>query len=206
MGENHNFRSKMVTPTVLGQNNRGIKNLHNSKGTPPIGFKLKLEVCGISTFFLEKKSGRPKKQHCCFCCFFEKIDLSKNTFFPSWQKFRGSKIEKKAKNHWSSAPRPQNNFGRTFGQNTWGCQKFLSGAPDHDFRPFFRKTVLWKTYFRIYDSKYGLEVEIWEGGCDRNFWPTHTFAINSDTDKKWAPWLRYLWRYTFLQKKKRAKC
>ena len=85
--------------TVLGQQNYGLLRYDNSTNMPPTTFLFKWEIGHISPFFLGKNQGAPKKQHCCFCCFFEKIDLSKNTVFPKWSKFLRSKIEKKAKNH-----------------------------------------------------------------------------------------------------------
>ena len=95
---------------------------------PPTTFLFKWEIGHISQFCLGKNQGAPKKQHCCFCCFFEKNrPLEKHRFS---QVVEISEIEnrKNGQKSLNGGPPPQNNFGRTFGQNTRDRQKFRSEA------------------------------------------------------------------------------
>ena len=56
--------------------------------------------------FLEKILGRTPKNNPPFPRFFKKNEVSKNTFFPSWQKFRTSIFEKRPKIVYFWGPRP----------------------------------------------------------------------------------------------------
>ena len=172
---------------------------------PPTTFSFKWDMGHISPFFfLKKNQGAPKKQHCCFCCFFEKIDLSKNTFFPKWSKFLRSKIEKRPKIANRRLPDPKIILEELSVKTHGVARNFGRGPPDHDFRPFFRKTGFAATFFP------GTRVKIWSTAHARGYARAYILSeINCHDhiclqNKFWGNW-KELWRYTFLQKIKEKK-
>ena len=100
--------------TVLPQKKHTHRMLYNFASSPQITLVFTHEPRYINKFFWKKKLGRTPQNKPPFPRFFEKIGNTKNTFFPSWQKFRTSIFEKRPKivDFWG--PRPRNFFWTNF--------------------------------------------------------------------------------------------
>ena len=91
------------------------------------------------TRFFGQKIRAPEKTTPLFLLFFSKKSTSQKTpFFRVGRNFEDIK-SKKGPKITDQSPRPQNEFGKTFGQKIWGRQKFWSGATCSRFYAFFSK-------------------------------------------------------------------
>ena len=101
---------------------------------------------------MKKKIGRTPQNKPPFPRFFEKIGNTKNTFFPSWQKFRTSIFEKRPKivDFWG--PRPRKFFFDKLSLKKLRHTKNFGRDPPHrHFRAFFRKSRFAILFFPIFD-------------------------------------------------------
>ena len=92
---------------------------------------------------MKKKLGRTPQNKPPFPRFFEKIGNTKNTFFPSWQKFRTSIFEKRPKivDFWGPRPRIFFFFDKLSIKKLGHTKNFGRDPPHRHFRAYFRKNV-----------------------------------------------------------------